>query len=85
MGRNLINQCLVAASEFVKLKLGDYCDEHVAELYQAVSDALPDEDLSGAAIYRKRAYLKRHYPDLCADAVAKANHASKPSAPRHPF
>jgi hypothetical protein len=76
MGQNLVNQLLVVASEFVKLKIGEYFDEQVAELYQVVSESSLEEDLSGAAIHKKRAYLKRNYPELYADAIEKARSAS---------
>jgi hypothetical protein len=61
----------VAASEFVRLRTGQYFDEHVAELYQAITASKHSlsEDLSGDAIRKKRDYTAKNYPDLYSEAL----------------
>ena len=44
----------VMASEFVRRKTGGYQDEHIAELYQAISDRGSSYDFSGDAIRKKK-------------------------------
>jgi hypothetical protein len=59
------NEQLLMASELVSLRLGQYYDEHLAELIQAVTfnpDLSADSDTSGDSIRKKRKHLKRTYP-----------------------
>jgi hypothetical protein len=69
--KNFANLRLVQASEFVKWKLRQHFDEHLAELIQAIpcEGRSMFEDLSGAAIRKKRKYIKSRYPDLYAEAL----------------
>jgi len=60
-GEVLVNQMLVTASEFVRLRTGRPNDEHVAELFQGISQG-SGSDFSGAAIHKKRKRLEREYP-----------------------
>jgi hypothetical protein len=63
--------------QFVRLKLGQHFDEHLAELIQAVPGESKSisEDISGDSIRKKRAYLKRRYPELYADTLQRAKTA----------
>ena len=79
---NLYGFFLIVASEFVRLKTGQHYDEHLAELYQAVSERSLTEDLSGDAIRKRREYLKKSYPDLYSWMLERARTAGESSAPR---
>jgi len=68
-GRNLTNQLLIQASEFVQLKTGEYHDGHLAELYKAILESSPTEDLSFREIQKMRKYVKEHYRRLNVDAL----------------
>ena len=68
-GRNLTNQLLVQASEFVQLKTGEYHDGHLAELYKAILESSRTEDLSPSEIQKMRKYVKEHYRRLNVDAL----------------
>ncbi|MGD0831030.1 MAG: hypothetical protein ABR907_08820 [Terracidiphilus sp.] len=81
---NLYGFFLIVASEFVRLKTGQHYDEHLAELYQAVSERSLTEDLSGDAIRKRREYLKKSYPDLYSWMLERARTAGKSTAPRDP-
>ena len=72
--KSFATQFLVMASEFVRLRTGQYYDEHVAELFQAVTAGRRplSEDLSGDAIRKKREYSKKHYPELYVHALEQA-------------
>jgi hypothetical protein len=70
------NQVLVMASEFVRLKLRRFYDEHVAELYQAIGNGDFSSDFSADAIRKKRNYLKRKYPQLYDVALERAESKS---------
>ena len=59
---------LVVASEFVRRKTGNYQDEHIAELYQAICDTGLSNDFSGDAIRKKRVSLQQRNPALYAHA-----------------
>jgi hypothetical protein len=61
---------LVMASEFIRRKTGDYQDEHIAELYQAICDRDSSDDFSGDAIRKKRASLRQRNPALYAYATS---------------
>ena len=84
-GRNIKSKFLIIASEFVRLKLGDYFDEHLAELYEAVTAPPFKEELSGDAIRKKRKYLKTNYPGLYAEILKEAMRASDLAGSGHPF
>jgi hypothetical protein len=79
---NLYGFFLIVASEFVRLKTGQHYDEHLADLYQAVSERSVTEDLSGDAIRKRREYLKKCYPDLYAWMLERARTAGESSGPR---
>jgi hypothetical protein len=70
MGELSINQLLVMASEFVRLKTGSPYDEHVAELFQGIRTK-KGSDFSGDAIHKKRTYLKKNYPALYQNTVQR--------------
>lgn len=80
---NLYGFFLIVASEFVRLKTGQHYDEHLAELYQAVSERSLSEDLSGDAIRKRREYLKKSYPDLYSWMLERARTAGESSAARN--
>jgi hypothetical protein len=75
-------QLLVEASEFVRLKTHRYNDEHLAGLFNLIErprERKPrgkklshQKELSGAAIGKKRLYLRRNYPALYANALKRA-------------
>lgn len=69
---------LIAASEFVKNKTGNYQDEHLAELFQAIGSKAESKDFSGDAIRKKRKYFRKEYPLLYASALEYARKASHP-------
>jgi hypothetical protein len=73
----LATQRLIQASEFVRLKTRRYNDEHLAGVFQIIAKRPISDDFSGAAIRKKRLYLKKHYPALYASALkwAKTEHA----------
>ena len=77
-GRNLANQFLIQASEFVSMRTGQFNDEHLAELFQAIGspptlEELSDtEGLSGAAIHKRRERFKEQYPMLYVAALRRA-------------
>ena len=81
---NLYGFFLIVASEFVRLKTGQHYDEHLAELYQAVSERSLTEDLSGDAIRKRREYLKKNYLDLYSWMLERARTADESTAPRDP-
>ena len=81
---NLYGFFLIVASEFVRLKTGQHYDEHLAELYQAISERPLTADLSGDAIRKKREYLKESYPDLYSWMLERARTADESTAPRDP-
>jgi hypothetical protein len=83
-GGNLYGFFLIVASEFVRLKTSQHYDEHLAELYQAVSERSLTEDLSGDAIRKRREYLKKNYPDLYSWMLERARTADESTAPRDP-
>ena len=64
----LSTSTLVMASEFVRRKTGNYQDEHIAELYQAICDTGLSNDFSGDAIRKKRVSLQQRNPALYAYA-----------------
>lgn len=74
------SQFLVDASESIRLKLGEYYDEHLADLLQAIAPPSDGEDFSGDAIRKKRNYLKRRYPAFYKMIVEKAENRLR-SAP----
>src|ERR1039458_1069850 len=78
----LATQRLIQASEFVRLKTRRYNDEHLAGVFQIITKRPISDDFSGAAIRKKRLYLKKHYPVLYANALRRANSTvDPPSAP----
>jgi len=79
---NLCDFFLIVASGFVLLKVGQHYDEHLAELYQAVSERPLTADLSGDAIRKRREYLKKCYPDLYSWMLERARIAGESSAAR---
>jgi hypothetical protein len=80
---NLDNLFLIVASEFVLLKVGQHYDEHLAELFQAISERPLTADLSGDAIRKRREYLKKCYPDLYSWMLERARRAGESSAARY--
>src|SRR5208283_3047648 len=60
--RVMNNQILIMASEFVRLRTGKHYDEHLAELFQAISMDSNLKDFSGDAIRKKREHFKKTYP-----------------------
>jgi hypothetical protein len=81
-GRNLTNQLLIQASEFVRLKTGKHYDEHLAELFQAISERPLTRDLSGDAIRHKRTNLKKSYRILFSQTLERARRSSESTAAR---
>jgi hypothetical protein len=81
---NLYDFFLIVASEFVKLKVGQHYDEHLAELYQAISERPLTADLSGDAIRKRREYLKKCYPDLHSWMLERVKRAGESAASRGP-
>jgi hypothetical protein len=81
---NLDDLFLIVASEFVLLKVGQHYDEHLAELYQAISERPLTADLSGDAIRKRREYLKRFYPDLYFWMLERARKSCESTAPHDP-
>jgi len=79
---NIYGFLLIVASEFVRLKTGQHYDEHLADLYQAISERPPTEDLSGDAIRKRRQYLKKCYPDLYSWMLERAKTAGQSSVGR---
>jgi hypothetical protein len=79
---NLNGFFLIVASEFVRLKTSQHYDEHLAELYQAISERSLTVDLSGDAIRKRREYLRKCYPDLYSWMLERARTASESSAAR---
>lgn len=75
-----VNQLLIIASEFVRLKIGSHYDEHVAELFQGISKK-SGADFSGDAIHKRRNYLKKNYPALYQNSVQRAKNLT----PRQPI
>jgi len=71
------NQFLITASEFVRLKLGKYYDEHVAELYQGISERDVRRDFSADAIRKKRDRLLTQYPHVYAEALEMAKNCAQ--------
>lgn len=63
------NQMLILTSEFVRMKLGNPYDEHVAELFQGIGNRDTFLELSGDAIRKKREYFKKQYPVLYAESL----------------
>ena len=63
------NTFLIMASEFVRVKTGNYYDEHLAELLQTLPriDLNQQEDISGDSIRKKREHLKKVYPVIYAN------------------
>jgi hypothetical protein len=70
-----VNTFLVTASELVRAKLGKPYDEDLAELYQAIAPR--SRELSGDAIRKKRARLRRDYPHSYLQARQMASRAAK--------
>ena len=79
---NLYDFFLIVASELVLLKVGQHYDEHLAELYQAISERPLTADLSGDAIRKRREYLKKFYPDLCSLMLEQARKTCESTVPR---
>jgi hypothetical protein len=79
---NLTKQLLIHASEFVRMKTGQHYDEHLAELYQAISERPLTADLSGDAIRKKREYLKEFYPVLFSQVLERARKSCESTVPR---
>ena len=75
---------LIVAAEFVRLKTGQPYYEHLAELYQAISERPLSEDLSGDAIRKQRDNLKQNYPFLHAWMLERARRAGESTAARDP-
>jgi hypothetical protein len=73
----LATQWLTQASEFVRWKTSRYNDEHLAEVFQVIAKRPISDDFSGAAIRKKRLYLKKHYPVLYANALKRAKREHK--------
>lgn len=67
------NHFLVSVSEFVRLKTGSQYDEHIAALYQRITERDEHSDFSGDAIFKKREYLRKNYPALYQLAMQRAN------------
>jgi hypothetical protein len=80
---NLDDFFLIVASEFVLLKVGQHYDEHLAEMFQAISERPLTADLSGDAIRKRREYLKKCYPDLYSWMLERARRAGESSAARY--
>jgi hypothetical protein len=73
----LATQWLIQASEFVRWKTRQYNDEHLAEVFQVIAKRPISDDFSGAAIRKKRLYLKKHYPMLYANALKRAKMSTR--------
>jgi hypothetical protein len=55
---------LVEISEFVRIKTGRHNDDHLSELFQGIEKHAGQNEVSGTAIRKRRARLKREYPWL---------------------
>lgn len=66
---------LVMASEFVRLKTGEYCDGQMGELIQAVGNHPNPEAKSDESIRKTRLFLKKHYRWQYEDALKSAKRA----------
>jgi hypothetical protein len=66
---------LVMASEFVRLKTNQYCDGQMGELLYAIVENPGPEAKDGAAIRKRRDYLKEQFPWLYDDALKSARRA----------
>jgi oligoendopeptidase F len=75
---NFSTQILVTASEFVRLRTKRPNDEHLAELLQAIDPMSECDNLSGDAIRKKRAYLRKNYPALYGLAIERAETMCQP-------
>lgn len=71
------NQLLIMASEFVRMKLGSFYDEHVADLFQSFFPEDSRSEFSGDAIRKKRSYLKKEYPEVYSQVLAIAERMSR--------
>jgi len=77
--KHLTTQFLMAASEYVRMKMGHRYDEHLAEVLQAVpggSDPDRQEDISGASIQKKRDYMEANFAALYSEALGWAKNAA---------
>ena len=75
---------LVEATEFVRLKTGQYCYDKIGVLLNAIGKYSDAEVPSGEAIRKKRLSIKQHYRHLYDDALTSAKRAYDISAPRVP-
>jgi hypothetical protein len=66
---------LVMASEFVRLKTNQYCDGQMGELLYAIEENPGPEAKDGAAIRKRRDYLKEQFRWLYDDALKCARRA----------
>jgi hypothetical protein len=65
---------LVLASELVRRRTGNYNDEHLAELLQAVAGETGHaDDYSGDMIRKRREYLDKHYNFLYVHVLLRLN------------
>jgi hypothetical protein len=80
--RNEGNTFFILATEFVRLTTGAYNDEHLADLYQFISER--SGDYSAEAIRKKRERLRKAYPTLVAAIATLARRAYENTAVRDP-
>jgi hypothetical protein len=66
---------LVMASEFVRLKTGQYCDGQMGELLNAVGKYSDPDGVSDERIRKRRLYFMKHYQWLYDDALESAKRA----------
>jgi hypothetical protein len=60
----LVTEYIVQASEFVLVRIGQYNDQHLSELFQAIGTRAEDSsiDLSSEAIHKRRERFREQYP-----------------------
>lgn len=73
---------LVEATEFIRLKTGQYCYDKIGVLLNAIGKYPDAEKPSGESIRKKRQDLKKHYRHLYDDMLTTAKRAYDISAPR---
>jgi len=74
---------LVEATEFVRLKTGQYCYDKIGVLLNAIGKYPAAEKPSGEAIRKKRLSIKKNYRRLYDDVLTTAKRAYDISAPRN--
>lgn len=82
MERNERNTFFILATEFVRLRTGEYYDEHLADLYQFIWER--SADYPAETIRKRRARFQKAYPDLHAEIVKLAMRSCESRPARSP-